>query len=296
MIGHLSELRSQRYPRLRLCFAVNTSYANILRLRSRTREAVALLGPTPPMSQPSGIFLSVVIPAYNEERRLPRTLKEVLQYLERQNYVSEVLVVDDGSRDSTPRLVSEWPNPGVPLRLVSHLDGRNHGKGATVRRGMLEASGRYRLFMDADNSTTVEHVEKLLPFFDQGYDVVIGSRGMKESDIPEPQPWYRRLAGNVGNLIIQALAVPGIQDTQAGFKMLTNACTEDLFPRMTVDRWGFDVELLAVARHLGYRVKEVPIRWVNDPEGTVTASAYLQALGEVWRVRRNIKAGVYESR
>ena len=107
------------------------------------------------------------------------------------------------------------------------------------------------------------------------------------------QPWYRKIAGEGGNLIIRTLAVPGIADTQAGFKMLTAACTDDLFPKLIVDRWGFDVEVLAVARHCGYRVKEVPIAWENDPEGKVTLSTYFEVLGEVWRVRRNLKAGIY---
>jgi len=245
------------------------------------------------MQKDSDTHLSVVIPAYNEERRLPRTLEDVLKYLARQPYSAEVLVADDGSADGTARLVQSWDQSPVPLRLLTHPDGRNHGKGAAVRLGMLAARGRFRLFMDADNSTTIDHVERFWPAFDEGYDVVIGSRSVKQSVITVHQPWYRKLAGEGGNLIIRALAVPGVADTQAGFKMFTGRCAEDTFPKLTIERWGFDVEILAIARHRGYRIKELPITWVNDPEGKVTAGAYLEVLGEVWRVRRNLRAGVY---
>ena len=247
------------------------------------------------MSQSETIRLSVVIPAFNEERRLPRTLEEITRYLGRQSYSAEVVVADDGSTDATARIVQERDRNVVPVRLVTHPDGRNHGKGAAVRLGMLAALGRFRLFTDADNSTTIDHVERFWPFFDEGVDVVIGSRGMKESVLSVSQPWYRRIAGEGGNLIIRALAVPGVADTQAGFKMLTAACAESLFPRLTIDRWGFDVEMLAVARHLGYRIREVPITWRNDPEGKVTLMTYFEVLGEVWHVRGNLKAGVYDS-
>jgi dolichyl-phosphate beta-glucosyltransferase len=246
------------------------------------------------MKDTVSIRLSVVIPAYNEERRLSKTLDAVLGYLAEQEYRTEVIVVDDGSNDATAKLVQDWRPGPVPLRLVSHPDGRNHGKGAAVRLGMLEARGRFRLFMDADNSTTIDHIERFWSFFYEGYDAVIGSRGLKESVITEQQPWYRKMAGEAGNLIIRSFAVPGILDTQAGFKMLTDECTEDVFQRLTIDRWGFDVELLAVARHRKHRVKEVPITWKNDPEGKVTIKAYFEVLVEVWRVRRNLKAGTYD--
>lgn len=246
------------------------------------------------MKDTVSIRLSVVIPAYNEERRLTKTLQDVLSYLGEQEYRTEVVVADDGSTDNTAKLVQEWQPGPVPLRLISHPDGRNHGKGAAVRLGMLNARGRFRLFMDADNSTTIDHVERFWAFFYEGYDVVIGSRGLKESVFKAEQPWYRKMAGEGGNLIIRSFAVPGILDTQAGFKMLTDSCTEDVFQRLTIDRWGFDVELLAVARHRKHRIKEVPITWENDPEGKVTLMDYFEVLGEVWRVRRNLKAGVYD--
>jgi len=246
------------------------------------------------MQNTSAPHLSVVIPAYNEERRLPRTLDDVLAYLARQSYSAEVVVVDDGSTDGTAGVVRERIGGAIPLRLVVHPDGINHGKGAAVRRGMLEAQGRFRLFMDADNSTTLDHVERFWPFFEDGHDVVIGSRDVRGAHIGVHQPWYKELAGNVGNVIIRALVVPGVKDTQAGFKMLSRRSAEDVMPRLTVDRWGFDVELLAVARRRGYRIKEVAINWVNAPNSKVGALTYFEVLGEVCQVRRNLRAGLYD--
>lgn len=245
------------------------------------------------MTVDPAIRLSVVIPAFNEARRLPGTLEQVTAYLARQNYGAEVLVVDDGCTDDTARLVREWPAPPVPLRVVGHPDGRNHGKGATVRRGMAEAVGAVRLFMDADSSTTIDHVERFWPEFAAGYDVVIGSRDVAGAHVVIHQSWYKELGGKLGNFIIRSLAVPGIYDTQNGFKAVTARCIEDILPRLTIDRWGFDVELLVAARCRGFQVKEVPIVWRNDAASTVPASAYLQVLGEVFRVRRQRAAGRY---
>ena len=237
--------------------------------------------------------LSVVIPAYNEAQRLPRTLTEVTAYLARQHYASEIVVVDDGSTDATAQIVRDWPQPPVALRLVAQPDGRNHGKGAAVRLGLCEASGRTRVFMDADNSTTIDHLERFWPFFDQGFDVVIGSRDVSGANVVIPQVWYKELGGKLGNLIIRALAVPDIADTQAGFKAFSARCVEEILPRLTIDRWGFDVELLVAARCRGFRIKEVPIVWRNDTASSVPATAYFQVLGEVWRVRRQRAAGWY---
>jgi dolichyl-phosphate beta-glucosyltransferase len=246
------------------------------------------------MQSAADIRLSVVIPAFNEARRLPQTLEEVFAYLARQPYRAEVVVVDDGSTDDTACLVRKWPVSPTPLRLVAHPDGRNHGKGATVRRGMSEAVGRYRLFMDADNSTTLDHIEAFWPWFEQGYDAVIGSRDINGAHVVIHQSWYKELGGKVGNLIIRALAAPGIADTQAGFKMFSQRCIEDILPRLTIERWGFDVELIVAARCRGYRVKELPIVWLNSSASTVPALAYVQVLGEVWRVRRQRAVGRYD--
>jgi dolichyl-phosphate beta-glucosyltransferase len=229
--------------------------------------------------------LSVVIPAYNEEKRIPNTLNDVMEYLKSQPYTSEVLVVDDGSKDGTAEAVRRDPNN---VELIQYPDGQNRGKGYAVRYGMMKATGKYRVFMDADNSTTINHVEQFFPLFEEGYDVVIGSRDIKGANVAVAQSWIKELAGKLGNLFIRFMAVRGIHDTQAGFKMFTDRAADTVFPLLTIDRWGFDVEILAVACHKKLAIKEMPITWVNDEESKVKASAYLQVFGEVVRVRINL--------
>lgn len=237
------------------------------------------------------IFLSVVIPAYNEEKRLPHTLDETLTYLEKQAYTWEILVVDDGSKDRTAEQVKALGISHSQVKLLQY--GHNRGKGYAVRFGMTHAAGQYRLFMDADNSTTIDHFAKFLPLFEKDYDVVIGSRDIAGAQITVHQAKWKETLGDLGNLWIQFWAVSGIKDTQAGFKVFTAKATQDIFPRLTIDRWGFDVEALAVARFRGYGISEQPIRWVNDPNSKVSTSAYLQVLREVVQVRLNMWKGIY---
>ncbi len=236
-------------------------------------------------------YLSVVIPAYNEENRLPKTLGAVIDYLRNQDYSWEVVVVDDGSKDKTAEVVKEAVVHEPRARLLQY--GENRGKGYAVRYGMTNVEGEYRLFMDADNSTTIDHFEQFRPYFDMGFDVVIGSRDVKGADIAKHQPWWKEKLGDLGNLWIQFWAVPGIKDTQAGFKIFTAKAAEDVFSRLTINRWGFDVEALAVAKHLGYKVVERPIKWVNDEASKVSAGSYVEVFKEVVQVRINMIKGVY---
>jgi dolichyl-phosphate beta-glucosyltransferase len=246
------------------------------------------------MVQNSDIRLSVVIPAYNEEARLPRTLRHVIEYLKAQNYRSEVIVVNDGSTDATDRVVREQNPAPIVLRILAHSDGANHGKGASVRKGMMEAIGAFHMFMDADNSTTLDQIDRFWPFFEQGYDVVIGSRALKDSIIGIHQARYKELAGRLGNWFIRKLAVPGIHDTQAGFKMFAGEKTKLIFSRQTIDRWGYDIELLAIAHLHGCRIGEIPITWINSSGSKVTMRSYVQVLGDVLKIRRNLRAGLYK--
>lgn len=241
------------------------------------------------MSDP---FLSVVIPAYNEEKRLSNTLKAVQLYLQKQPYTWEIVVVNDGSVDRTADIVRASQILDAHVHLLEY--GKNRGKGYAVQYGMTHVTGQYRLFMDADNSTTVDHFEQFLPWFEKGFDIVIGSRDVPGADVAIHQPWYKEKLGDLGNLWIRLWAVPGIKDTQAGFKVFTARAAQAIFPLLTIGRWGFDVETLAVARRQGMRVVERPIRWVNDPHSKVSARAYLDVLKEVVQVRFNMWRGIYE--
>ena len=238
------------------------------------------------------MFLSVIIPAYNEEKHIRKTIESIYQYLSGKNIEHEILVVTDGSTDKTNEIVRLLKTELLTLELIEY--GTNRGKGYAVRQGILKAKGDYRLFTDADNATSIDHIEKMLPYFQQGYDVVIGSIAIKGSIVVSgSEPVWRRLFGIMGNLFIQVMAVPGISDTQRGFKMVTAKTANKIFPAMTIDRWGFDIEMLALARKFGYKIKEVPITWKNDPNSHVKFNAYFQVLMETVRIRWNLITGQY---
>jgi glycosyltransferase involved in cell wall biosynthesis len=222
-------------------------------------------------------YLSVVVPAYNEERRLPETLAQILHYLERQPYRFELIVADDGSADRTAALVEGLASERPGLRLL-RLDHR--GKGFAVRAGALAARGEYVLLCDADLATPIEEWEKLAAKFAEGYALAIGSReGLGARRLGEP--WYRHLMGRVFNFIVRAVAVGGIQDTQCGFKALRQLVAVDLFRRVRI--YGddapilqgaavtaYDVELLFLARRRGYPIAEVPVVWRYGTETKVS--------------------------
>ena len=228
-------------------------------------------------------YLSVIIPAYNEVSRLPETLIDVDAKLSRAKYSYEILVINDGSTDRTAETVKRFSRIVKNLRLVDNE--KNKGKGGVVKQGMLEAIGDYRLFMDADNSTTVDQFDNMIPFLKEGYDVVIGSRDVKGAELHPAQPFHKRILGNAGNLFIQALLLPGIWDTQCGFKCFTRSAAEKVFPFQKINGWGFDVEILTLSKELGFRIKEIPVVWVNDLRSKVKLSAYIKVLIETMKVR-----------
>ncbi|MBI2063362.1 MAG: glycosyltransferase family 2 protein [Candidatus Yanofskybacteria bacterium] len=240
------------------------------------------------------MYLSVIIPAYNEEKHIRKTVESIHQYLSGKNIEYEILVVTDGSKDKTNDIVRSMTAAIPTLQLLDY--DRNRGKGFAVREGMLKARGQYRLFTDADNATTIDHIEKMLPFFGQGYGVVIASIAAKGSVVASgSEPIWRRVFGTLGNLFIQLMAVPGISDTQRGFKITTAEAANKIFSKATIDRWGFDVEMLALARKFGYKIKEVPIFWKNDPSSHVKLNAYFQVLTETVKIRWNLMTGKYNA-
>ncbi|MCL5733885.1 MAG: glycosyltransferase family 2 protein [Patescibacteria group bacterium] len=237
-------------------------------------------------------FLSIIIPAYNEADRITPTLFDIDQALKNANYDYEILVVNDGSKDNTAGLIKDLSGKIKNLKLVDNE--KNKGKGGVVRQGMLAANGEVRLFMDADNSTSVSHFEKMLPYFKEGYDVVIGSRAIKGSQLDPPQPFIRRLLGKMGNIFIQIMVLPGIKDTQCGFKAFTEKAAVKIFSVSKINGWGFDVEVLALAHYFGYKIKEIPVHWKNDIHSRVKGSAYLQVLKETIKIRISLFSGNYK--
>ena len=220
-----------------------------------------------PASETVRRALSVVIPAYNEAKRLPNTLLEVDAFLRRQGYDSEIIVVDDGSRDGTLDRVRELAGSIPSIRVLTY--GGNRGKGFAVKTGVLAASREAVLFTDADLSTPIADVERLWTFYDRGADVVIASRRHVSSEILVRQPWRRRLIGQVFSLIVSTLGVRGFKDTQCGFKLFRAGTTRPIFPALKTDGFAFDVEILMRARGLGLRIAEVPVRWTDSPDSRV---------------------------
>lgn len=230
-------------------------------------------------------YLSVIIPAYNEEKRISKTLLAIDQYLQKQPYEYEIIVVSDGAKDKTVEIVKDFERQIKNLKVIDNKE--NHGKGWVVRQGMLAAQGQIRLFMDADNSTTVDHFDKMRPYFEQGMDVVIGTRDAKDAKGASqavPQSFLKRQVGNAGNILIQIFAVPGIWDTQCGFKAFGERAAKDIFSRAKIDRWGFDIEALALARRLKYKIAIVPVYWVNDPHSTVNMKGYILTFKELFQI------------
>ena len=226
-------------------------------------------------------FLSIIIPAYNEETRIAKTLASVMAYLETQSYTWEIIVANDGSRDHTVDVVRSLQQ----VRVMALIDNKqNRGKGFVVRQGMAAAQGDIALFMDADNSTHIKEIEKMLPLFKRGYDIVIGSRRMPQSQIVLHQPWYREILGKISSVFARVLFGFSYMDTQAGFKAFSKKGRE-VFLNQRIYGWAFDIELLACAGKLGLRVGEVPISWHNDADSRVTFDRAIATIFDVIRIR-----------
>ncbi|MDD4988862.1 MAG: glycosyltransferase family 2 protein [Candidatus Pacebacteria bacterium] len=235
------------------------------------------------------MYLSVIIPAYNEEKRIDKTLRGVHSHLSKQKYSYEIIVVDDGSKDGTTKVVTALSIPG--LRLI-HYE-KNWGKGYAVKKGMLEAKGDYRLFMDADNSTAIEHIDSFLPYFLKGADIVIGSRRVAGAHISLKQSAIREFLGSIFRLSTKIIIPLQIKDSQNGFKAFSAKAAELLFSKETIFGLAFDIEILALARKYGMKIEEVPIEWKNDDQSRLSGGKMLKAVGEVCKIRYQLWAGTY---
>ena len=209
-----------------------------------------------------------MIPAYNEEDRLQRTLDRLAEYFDAQPYSYTVTVINDGSTDGTSRIAAAFAAQHSSFRLIAYEP--NRGKGFAVRKGMTEVEADLQLFCDADLATPIEELAKLEQAIAEGAEVAIGSRPLRESHLVVRQPFYREMLGRTFNKFVQVLGVPGIQDTQCGFKLFTRDAAHDVFGRCSYDRFSFDIEALFIARLGGYKIAEIPIVWSHQPGSKVS--------------------------
>ena len=247
------------------------------------------------MAHPSKpIALSVILPAYNEKDRLPPYLTSIARYLSQRGDSYEIVVVDDGSQDETAQKVRQFAVEAPAVRLIRLPD--NRGKGAAVRAGMLAAQGTLRLMADADGATPIQEIERLEHALAEGTDLAIGSRflGSRDHRYQVQARWHRTVLGNVFNQMAQRLGLEGITDTQCGFKLFRKRVAEDLFSVARIDGYGFDLEVLYVARRRDYRIAEVPINWTDQPGSKVrVVRDGLRMFRELLAVRRHAAQGLY---
>ena len=237
---------------------------------------------------------SIVIPAYNESSRIRPTLDELLRYSHERGWDVEILVVDDGSRDDTREIVNEYNRAHPQIQLVENPG--NRGKGYSVRNGMLHAQGSICLFTDADLSSPIEEAEKLFDAIAAGADIAIGSRWLRADLQTERQPLYRQLFGRIFNLVLRIFLGLNFVDTQCGFKAFRRQAAQSIFPLQRIERWGFDPEILFLARRMGFTVKEVPVVWAHS-EGTRLHPFRdgIRMFGEVLKIRWNSISGSYSA-
>ncbi len=236
-------------------------------------------------------YLSFIIPAHNEEGRLPRTLRQVFTFLSRQMYTYEVLVIENASSDRTFESAQAFTTSHAELRVLHESE---RGKGSAVRRGMLEARGEYRFICDADLSMPIEEVNKFISSNRTDFDIAIGSREAPGA-VRYHEPTYRHWGGRLINFAIQTLILPGFNDTQCGFKCFRAEVAQELFSKQTITGWAFDIEILYLARRRGYRIKEIPIHWYFDPDSKVRAVRdALQMMWDIFRIHLNALRGRYE--
>ncbi len=237
-------------------------------------------------------FLSIIIPAHNEERRLPHALEQIFSFLEQQPYSAEVLVAENGSSDRTYAIAQEFARLYPPLRV---LQVEKRGKGLAVQRGMLEAKGEYRFLCDADLSMPISEINRFLPPALNDFDIAIGSREAPGA-VRYNEPAYRHWGGRAINLLIRLLALPGLRDTQCGFKCFRAEVAQDIFRFQTFTGISFDPETLYIARLRGYRIVELSIPWYFDPESRIhLLKDTLSLLRDLLTIRRNARRGLYDA-
>jgi dolichyl-phosphate beta-glucosyltransferase len=243
------------------------------------------------------IMFSVVIPTYNEatkEDEMRKHMKSIEEYFEKLGQAYEIIVILDGPNDGkTPELVKSVAENMSAMKVVDRKE--NKGKGYSVREGFMKAVGEIILFTDMDGATPINMLDRFIPEFQNGADIVIGSRDLHESKVAVHQPKWKEFLGDAGNYMIQIVGgLWGIKDTQCGFKAFTKESVQDIIPRTTVDRWGLDFELLIIGKKLGYKIKEVPVEWFDMGDSLVGISGYFSTFKDLFTVRWNLMRGIYK--
>lgn len=234
-------------------------------------------------------MLSIIIPSYNEEKIISRTLTKIIDFLDKKDINYEIIVADDGSKDKTREIVKKFNN----ARLTKKR--RNKGKGYSVKQGVMLAKGDYILFSDADLSTPIEELDKFMNIINKGYDIVIASRNLKESIIPVKQPFFRRILGKTFPLLVNFIILPGFKDTQCGFKLFKKETAKKIFKKQTLNGFSFDVELLFIAKRYNYKIKEAPVTWSNALDSKVNPiNDSMRMFLDILKIRLNNIKGRYD--
>ena len=249
------------------------------------------------MNNGEKIMFSIIIPTYNEatkEKEMRAHLKSIEEYFEKLGQSYEIVVVLDGPTDGkTPELIKSIAQTMPTMKVVDRKE--NKGKGYSVREGFMKSQGKIRLFTDMDGSTPINMLDRFIPEFQNGADIVIGSRDLHESNVAVHQPKWKEWLGDLSNLLIQFVGgLWGIKDTQCGFKAFTEEVVKDIIPRTTINRWGLDFELLILGKKLNYKMKEVPVEWFDMGDSLVKISGYISTFQELFKVRWNLIKGVYK--
>ena len=244
------------------------------------------------MAQP--LDLSIVIPAFNEASRIERTIRDIVAYCRGGRRAFEVILIDDGSRDDTSSLGRLLSEEYLELRLIRLA--ANQGKGYAVRTGVLNSVGRTILFTDADGATPISEIERLETALGEGADLSVGSRALRAEGIQVHAKMYRRFIGRTFHYLVERLVDPGVTDTQCGFKLFRSSVAQDLFSRMRINGFSFDVELLVIARRRGYQVAEVPVNWSHQPGSKVRlTSDSVRMAADLFRIRAHWLKGEYDA-
>ena len=243
------------------------------------------------------IYLSVVMPAHNEEKRIGQTLDSIASYLNKQSYEYEIIVADDGSTDKTDEVSSSRKNIIKNLVISSKKeDGESMGKGDAAQRGMLKSRGKYRIFIDADDATPFWQVEKLLEVIQkENYNIAIGSRYVKGAKLVPPRGAFRTFISRGGNIIINSFLGLPYKDTRCGFKLFTDKAAEKIFSKILLPSFGFDDEVLVLAKKFDFKVKEVPVEWHEKGESKVSIKDIFKSFSEMWQIKKNLKYGEYDN-